>query len=202
MDNPYALAVDPSGHHLYVTGSNGGLAAYSLDSTTGALTPVSGSPYPLTCCESFGSAAVDPTGRFLYVQNYSTGTVYGFGIDQVSGALTALSGSPFTSGVNTSGVAVDASGRFVYVGSQANGGGMVALAINPTTGALTTVTGSPFAAPGGILAITTTAAGTGSTATLVSLALRPSPLTIRRRSSDRVRSWCWWAPTVTGPRGS
>ena len=102
-----------------------------------------------------------------------TGTVYGFGIDQVSGALTALSGSPFPSGGEHVRGGGGRLGRFVYVGSQANGGGMVALAINPTTGALTTVTGSPFAAPGGILAITTTAAGTGSTATLVSLDAAP-----------------------------
>ena len=53
----------------------------------------------------------------------------------------------------------------------------MALAIDQTTGALTPVSGSPFGGPG-VQAIVTTAAGTVSSATLVSLALRPSPLTI------------------------
>ena len=121
--------------------------------------------------------AVDATGRFLYLQNYVQGQAYGFSVDQVSGALTPLSGSPFASGVNAYAVAIDASNRFLYVGSQDGTSAVVALAIHQTTGALTAVPGSPFAGPA-VQALVTTGAGAASSATLVSVALQPSPLTI------------------------
>ena len=175
--NPMALAVDPNGTHLYVASSNGGVEGYTIDTTTGALAAVGGSPYATECCTMFGGIAVDATGRFLYLQNYVQGQVYGFSVDQVSGALTPLSGSPFASGVNAYAVAIDASNRFLYVGSQDSTSAVVALAIHQTTGALTAVPGSPFAGPA-VQALVTTGAGAASSATLVSVALQPSPLTI------------------------
>ena len=146
--NPMALAVDSNGTHLYVASSNGGVEGYTIDTTTGALAAVSGSPYATECCTMFGGIAVDATGRFLYLQNYVQGQVYGFSVDQVSGALTPLSGSPFPSGPNAYAVAIDASNRFLYVGSQNGTSAVVALAINQTTGALAAVPGSPFPARG------------------------------------------------------
>jgi DNA-binding beta-propeller fold protein YncE len=175
--NPWALTADASGKHLYVAGS-GGVAGYTIDSTSGALTAMSGSPFTTDCCFNDDSLAADPTGRFLYAANYSSGTVYGYSIDQVSGGLTAMTGSPFTAGSNGQHLAVDASGRFVYVTLNNNPGTVVALAIDGTSGALTTVSGSPFAAGPSPYAVTTTGAAAVSTATLVSLQLSPNPLTI------------------------
>ena len=53
-----------------------------------------------------------------------------------------------------------------------------ALSINQTTGALTAVSGSPFGGPSFVQGLVAPAVGAVSTATLVSLALEPSPLTI------------------------
>jgi hypothetical protein len=160
-----------------VAGS-GGVAGYTIDSTSGALTAMSGSPFTTDCCFNDDSLAADPTGRFLYAANDSSGTVYGYSIDQVSGGLTAMTGSPITAGSNAQHLAVDASGRFVYVTLNNNPGTVVALAIDGTSGALTTVSGSPFAAGNSPSGITTTGAAAVSTATLVSLQLSPNPLTI------------------------
>jgi hypothetical protein len=83
---------------------------------------------------------VDPSGKFAYVTNADG--ILGYMINPVTGALTAIAGSPFAAGSGTGLVAVDPSGKFVYVG---NSGYMT----NPVTGALTAIAGSPFAAGSG-----------------------------------------------------
>jgi DNA-binding beta-propeller fold protein YncE len=78
----------------------GNVSAYSIDGTTGALTPVAGSPFPA----GFGSLSVtvDPTGQFAYVANRGfspdNGTVSAYTIDGTTGALTEIAGSPFPAG--------------------------------------------------------------------------------------------------------
>ncbi len=39
------MTTDPYGQYLYVTGA-GGIQAFSIDATTGMLTPLTGSPFP------------------------------------------------------------------------------------------------------------------------------------------------------------
>lgn len=68
----------------------------------------------------------------------------------MTGALTPVPGSPFPADVNPHSVAVDPTGRFVYV-ADANSNDVSAYTLNTTTGGLTPVPGSPFsmgAAPG------------------------------------------------------
>ncbi|MFZ0815858.1 MAG: beta-propeller fold lactonase family protein [Candidatus Sulfotelmatobacter sp.] len=85
-----------AGNFLYVVNSsNGGIlsdgsiSGYSIDSATGVLTPLSGSPFAIAAI----SLATDSFGEYLYVAGL-TG-IQGFSIDSTSGALTPLSGSPF-----------------------------------------------------------------------------------------------------------
>jgi len=66
---------------------------YSIDGTSGALTPLAGSPLP-TGVEPF-SAAV---GGWLYVANAGSNSLSVYSIDQSSGALTPVAGSPFAVG--------------------------------------------------------------------------------------------------------
>src|SRR5262249_44333261 len=59
----------------------------------------SGSPFPAGSTPR--SAAVDPSGKFLYVANFAfpaPGNVSGYTINSSSGALTAIPGSPFATG--------------------------------------------------------------------------------------------------------
>jgi 6-phosphogluconolactonase len=152
--NASSVAVDPWTRFAYVSnqGTNT-VAAYTIDSSTGILTPIVGSPFPAGPGPT--AVTVDPSGRFAYVANAGSGSpnvpsVSAYTINASTGALTAISGSPFaTGGSNTTSVSVtvDPTGQFVYVASTSLVGGsgnIAVLAINADTGALSTVSGSPF----------------------------------------------------------
>ncbi len=140
---PVSISVDPSGRFAYVANSTDSLSAYSIDSTTGALTLLAGSPF--VTGDNPSSVTVDPTGQFLYNANINTDNVSAFTIDTVTGALSPIGTTP--AGDAPSSIVVDPSGRFVYV---ANNGfqtfGVSAYSVDPLTGSLSSVPGSPFAA--------------------------------------------------------
>jgi len=135
-------------------------AGFSIDSATGALSAISGSPLSLTIPYGFSSItqmAVNPTGTFLYAGyrfGGQNGAVAAFSIDPSSGALTAVPGSPFSLRGAPYSVAIDASGRFLFVsGPQATAAHCLdVLSIDPGTGALALVPGSPFVGCGAVAA--------------------------------------------------
>ena len=107
---PYGLAIAGSGRFLYVA-DNGcdTVSAFTIDSSTGAPTEISGSPYSVIagdCFAGVNDATVDYTGRFLYVADNGCGAVTGFSIDNSTGALTELTSSPFPAGSGPYGVAI------------------------------------------------------------------------------------------------
>jgi 6-phosphogluconolactonase len=145
-----SVAVDPSGMFAYVAnaqviGQNGNVSAYTIDSSTGALTAIAGSPF--VAGQGPQSVAVDPSGKFAYVANFGGG-VSGYTIGPTTGALTPIAGSPFAAGNGPNIGAVDPSGKFAYV-TNFSGNNVSGYTIDPSTGALTAVAGSPFAAGGG-----------------------------------------------------
>src|SRR4029077_4976990 len=89
---PYAGNSDmrgtPNGHFLYVGSSTGGVGAFSINQSTGALTTVTGSPF--AAGSSTFAAIADPSSKFLYVENNSGSEVplFIFSIDPSTGALT------------------------------------------------------------------------------------------------------------------
>jgi 6-phosphogluconolactonase (cycloisomerase 2 family) len=114
--NPTALAIDPSGRFLYAAnfGSND-ISAYLIAPGLNNLVPVSTTTFPVGPQPI--ALVVDGSGNFLYVANKGDGTISAFRIDGTSGALTALPNSPF-GGSGASSMALDASGRYLYVTSQ------------------------------------------------------------------------------------
>jgi 6-phosphogluconolactonase len=103
-----------------VSASN--VSAYTIDSSTGALTAVSGSPFPAGTYPF--SVGVAPLGKFVYVANDFSNNISAYTINMSTGALTAVSGSPFPgAGTNTTpvSVAVDPSGKFAYVVNEGSG---------------------------------------------------------------------------------
>jgi 6-phosphogluconolactonase len=148
----FGISVDPSGRYAYVANNvSNDVSAFKIDATTGALAPLPGSPYAAGLNPT--AAATDPSGTFLYVANGNAfgtpggNTVSGFVIDAATGGLTPVAGSPFATATLSTALAVDPSGKFVYV---ANGdppaNNISAFAIDQSTGSLTQVPGSPFAA--------------------------------------------------------
>jgi 6-phosphogluconolactonase (cycloisomerase 2 family) len=122
------MAIDPTGKFLYVpyqfvvvnVGSDGGLAAYSIDAASGALTAVPGSPFGVGGAPN--SVAIDASGRFLIVSIYPLGggsRLAMFSIDPGTGALTSVPGS-FGPTYVWEGLAADPSGPYFYAGASSN----------------------------------------------------------------------------------
>jgi 6-phosphogluconolactonase (cycloisomerase 2 family) len=145
-----SVTIDPLGKFAYVANegiyaTDGSVSAYSIDATTGALTPTSGGisgNSPAFCC--FTAVAVDPSDKFAYVTNGDSfpPSVSMYTINGANGALTYF-GTIVAEGFPTS-VVVDPSGQFVYVAAETEygttGPGSVSMyAINATTGALTSL---------------------------------------------------------------
>jgi 6-phosphogluconolactonase len=93
----------------------GTLSTYSIDPTTGGLTAFVGYPlvFPTSWLGSVGQIATDPSGRFLYLLDYSG--VHAYSINRDTGALKAVAGSPFEPGSLPIALAFHASGKYLYV---------------------------------------------------------------------------------------
>jgi len=88
-----ALSIDSTGRRLYIANAFGGdVLGDSIDPSTGALTPMAGSPFFF---QSGGNMptfiALDPSGKFAYVIN--NGLVVAFAIDAATGALSVIGGT-------------------------------------------------------------------------------------------------------------
>jgi 6-phosphogluconolactonase (cycloisomerase 2 family) len=151
-DSTSAVAVDPSNRFLYATnqGATGGpgsntVSAYTINSVTGALSAVAGSPFASVA--SPVAIAVEPTGHFAYVANLHDNTVSAFTINLGTGALSAIAGGPSVPGGDgPRHLSVHPSGKFLYL-SVGNEATLWAYSIDPSTGALAPVPSSPFQAP-------------------------------------------------------
>lgn len=149
-----AVTVDPLGKFVYVTNqASNNISGYSINSITGALTPITGSPF--STGTSPASVAVDPAERFVYVASPGSSDVWGYTINPTTGVLSTLATSPFSAGgVVVRSVTVDPTGAYVYVCGY---GGIFSYSINQSSqalgttypplnlyGQLTLIKGSPF----------------------------------------------------------
>jgi 6-phosphogluconolactonase len=150
-----SLTIVPSGKFLYEAdsgGSNGTILGFSINATSGALTPISGPPFNLSSQPKFIVAS--PTGNFLYLTAPDTANLLILTYDPSTGAVTETTGSPFASGsLNPEALDISPTGKFLYVtnlgdpeSTPAVAGSVLAFSINASTGALTAVPGSPYTA--------------------------------------------------------
>src|SRR6266566_1097441 len=131
---------------LYVanTGSNN-ISGFSINTTTGALTPVPGSPFATGGFGLYGiSLAVTPNGKFVYAGNAGSGDISAFRVGS-HGELTIV-GSPFLLGNPPDGIKVSPNGKFLGVALPFTDS--VAMLRIGSNGALTSVPDSPFAQGG------------------------------------------------------
>jgi hypothetical protein len=84
--------------------SAGNVSAYTINSSTGALSAVAGSPF--AAGTEPRSVTVDPSGQFAYVANQGDNTVSAYTINSATGALSAVAGSPFAAGTESLSVAI------------------------------------------------------------------------------------------------
>jgi 6-phosphogluconolactonase (cycloisomerase 2 family) len=150
------LALDASQQFLYVanpSASNlppfastiGNISGFSIDSSTGALSPVLGSPFTSAVASSSGPLAitVDPGGRFVYGFNSGTSTsVWCFIITPATGQLLEVKSSPFSEAAGGVFALIDPTGNFLYTGTAT---GVAGYTYNSSTGVPTVIAGSVFA---------------------------------------------------------
>jgi|GEM_PF-6402707 len=130
------IAISQDDKYLYAATSVG-IDAFSIDTTTGGLTKVSGSPFAASAGVAF--ALSTPASGFLYETTTSQSTpIFGYSIDSNTGALTSLpsSSSPSCSASNLSS---PANGKFLFGAScgmfqiDSNSGALTLLASDPLT---------------------------------------------------------------------
>src|SRR5229473_1555500 len=135
--------------HLFVSDFlNDAMDGFSINSSSGGLTPVAGSPFPVGSAPpgvAGGLSDIPPSDHYLYATDLNAGTVAGFTFDFASGVLTPVPGSPFPAGNTPMQAAQDFLSKFLYVSNfNDSAGGISAFTIDQNTGALSLILGSPF----------------------------------------------------------
>lgn len=133
---PAGIVANQSYVYAALSGSNQ-IAAFSINGTTGALTPLANSPVAAGAIPT----ELVLTDAFLYALNSGDGTISGYSWNSSTGLLTPAAGSPFAISGTT--LASDSFGQYLYVSGAS---GIQAYSIDGNTGNLTAVSGSPFAA--------------------------------------------------------
>lgn len=159
VNSTNSVTLHPNGKLVYAVdpgyqGSNGAIAVYSINETTGVPAEIAGSPF--TVAANPFMLAFHPSGKFAFAPNWITpnGGVAVFSIDAVTGAPMQIAGSPFACSAPTNNiadsisVAVAPNGSFLYVGTAVGGtlghGLICAYSIDAGTGTLTPLPGSPL----------------------------------------------------------
>ncbi len=140
-NQPIYLLVDPTGKFLLVSNhadsSGRNYSVFSIDSTAGVLTAVSGSPFTIGQNTGPQQIVLNSNDSVLYAALSSSQQVNALNFDSATtGALTAFQGAPYPAQSMPTSVALLSSGQFLYAGN--NGAGTVSqYSVNATTGALT-----------------------------------------------------------------
>ncbi len=147
---------DATGKFLYVATRGNTVSGYSIDSSTGALTEIRGSPFATKGYPPV-DLLIDGAGKFLFVVGSTGGaasqsSLTGYAIDPNTGALTQVSEIPMTSPFARTGpFALSSAAVFhpndgaLYIPTLADG--LHAYAIDRTNGALSPVPGMPYHFP-------------------------------------------------------
>ncbi len=139
---PYAIAAHPTMDFVYTAHqSNSALMAFSVNTTTGALTQVQSLTNAIS---SVNALVIDPSGRFAYAVSGSGG-VCAWGINSTTGVLSSVGCANTASSGSTYSAAVHPGGQFLYTTSLSTTDNISIFAINQTTGALT-LSGAPATA--------------------------------------------------------
>jgi 6-phosphogluconolactonase (cycloisomerase 2 family) len=138
--SPYSMVINSAGTYLYASNYvNNSIAVFAIGST-GALTLQAGTPLadgyngPL-------SMIFDPSGNYLYVANQTSNnvSVYTINSDGLPAALTSSTSTNAYGTENTpSFLAIDPSGKYLFVANQGSGAGIQGFEIS--SGTLTAVT--------------------------------------------------------------
>jgi 6-phosphogluconolactonase (cycloisomerase 2 family) len=142
---PYGMAADSTGNFLFVANSNSDTISAFTVGSSGALTPVAGSPFPVFA--SPFRLALDSTNTLLLASDNNSPQVSSFTVNSV-GAVSRVGGSPFRALGVANWLTVNPSSQFLFASSSdalTTGGAVEVFAIG-ATGSLSQVLPSLFPA--------------------------------------------------------
>lgn len=145
-NNPVGVAVANFNPTVYVVDQEPAttpqVLAFAENTTSGALTPVSGTTatagFPAGVQPS--AIAEDPTGRFVYVTDRAANQLIGY-IVTTGGGLQAMVNGPFATGLYPVAILTDPRGKYVYVANY-NARSISAYTLNTGTGTPSAVAGA------------------------------------------------------------
>lgn len=148
--NPLSLAFGTwqGGSSFYTANpdaTNPSISGFHIDPSSGALSPFSGSPFPLPVSHymAMTNTGIAPLPSYLYVT--SGASILGYASNLATGTLTALAGFPVAAGANAYSINIDPYSQFLYVAND-GAGSISGFRLDARTGALTPIPGSPFPA--------------------------------------------------------
>ncbi len=144
---PVAIASDLSYRFVYVTDfQTNQMLSYQVE-TSGGLESLPSAPQTPTGQQP-SAITIDPRGQYIYVSNYTGGSVSAYALNSMMGTPSAVAG-PGSSQVNPgpAGIIVEPSiGRYIYTANFIDNS-VSGLLLDPNTGATSQVQNSPFNGP-------------------------------------------------------
>lgn len=158
--NPVGITTSYFNHYVYVvdqqTSTSGMILGFSQNTTTGALTTVSGTSIVGTAGNSLVSGfaagvtpsaiAEDQTSRFVYVTDQTSNQLIGYSV-QNGGNLLAMVNGPFNTGLYPANLTIDPTGKLIYVVNY-NASSVQGYAIDSATGTASPAVGAYATATG------------------------------------------------------
>ena len=146
VDDVGAVVVTCTNVGQFAYAANAGdntISVYSIDSTTGALTPI-GTPVP-TGTSPYAIAARGD-GQYVYVINQISNNISVYAVNATSGALTPIAGSPFVAGSGPQALAFASipSGSYLYVANNSSNN-LSAYSVDAGNGALAPLSTATYA---------------------------------------------------------
>jgi 6-phosphogluconolactonase (cycloisomerase 2 family) len=146
--SPNRGTISGDGRRMYVTNdgfSSFDFSGFNIDVTTGVLTPIAGSPWPVGDNSVAGSSILlSPDGKFLYLTRNNSRRLVIYSINEETGVPTYLSEVSFLTVPNASpiGAAISPDGKWLAI-SFFNASTVMVYSIG-SDGLLTSVPGSPY----------------------------------------------------------
>ncbi len=136
----------PMPRFVYVTNHQSrDVSGFIVSATTGALSPLAGSPFPVFMAPT--GIVISPDGRFAYLATDEAAAILMYRIE-ARGALEEVPGSPVESRGVIRQLAVDHAGKYLYATTE--NGALLTFAIHPKTGQLIAMPGATVAAGHGM----------------------------------------------------
>jgi DNA-binding beta-propeller fold protein YncE len=133
------IAVDPTQQFVFATSSSHDwILAYTI--AGGSLTQVINNPFSTLQGSPYGIVASplgNASGGFVFATNPSTASVSVLSYDN-NGNLSVISGSPYLTGNQPEGIAIDPTGKYLYVTNFADNT-ISSFSVNAQSGALTLI---------------------------------------------------------------